>query len=68
MKHVLRVVNALAAVVIVVALVVLLCATFTPAGGGAHHWRVRHPAHAYRQYGTGYSRAFAGGGAADGPG
>lgn len=32
MKHVLRVVNALAAVVIVVALVVLLCATFTPAG------------------------------------
>ncbi|WP_302935969.1 signal peptidase I [uncultured Senegalimassilia sp.] len=32
MKHVLRVVNALAAVVIVVALVVLLRATFTPAG------------------------------------
>ena len=32
MKHVLRVVNALAVVVIVVALVVLLCATFTPAG------------------------------------
>lgn len=32
MKHVLRVVNALAAVVIVMALVVLLRATFTPAG------------------------------------
>ena len=36
--------------------------------GGAHHWRVWHPAHAYRQYGAGHPRAFAGGGAADGPG